>query len=76
MPLVLRRNKGSALTYDEVDDNFVYTLQNFENSGFKVTANTTFISFYKDNTIIARMDGSGNLSVKGNLTAYANTASW
>lgn len=76
MTLTLRRDKGSALTYSEVDDNFVHTLSNFEGGPFRITANNTFISFYSNNSIIGRIDVNGNLSVKGDIIAFANTAGW
>jgi len=76
MTLTLRSEKGSALTYGEMDDNFNYVLQNFENSGFKITANSTYISFYSNNAIIARIDVGGNLAIKGDVIVDANTSGW
>lgn len=76
MTLTLRSTKGSSLTYTEMDENFNHVLQNFESGNFKITANSTFISFYSNNVIIGRIDANGNLSVKGDVTAFANTSSW
>lgn len=76
MTLTLRSTKGSSLTYTEMDENFNHVLQNFESGNFKITANSTFISFYSNNVIIGRIDANGNLSVKGDVTAFANTSGW
>lgn len=76
MTLTLRSTKGSSLTYAEMDENFNHVLQNFESGNFKITANSTFISFYSNNVIIGRIDANGNLSVKGDVTAFANTSGW
>ena len=76
MTLTLRSTKGSSLTYTEMDENFNHVLQNFESGNFKITANSTFISFYSSNVIIGRIDANGNLSVKGDVTAFANTSGW
>lgn len=76
MTLTLRTQKGSALTYAEMDENFNHVLGNFEGGNFKITANSTFISFYSNNVIIGRIDTNGNLSVKGDVTAFANTSGW
>lgn len=76
MTLTLRSSKGSALTYDEMDENFNHVMQTFDNGVFTISANNTHISFYSNNSIIARMDNNGNLSVKGDVVAFANTSGW
>jgi hypothetical protein len=79
MTLTLRRNKGSALTYDEMDDNFLAVQEQFQNGNWSITANNDILSIKYSNTSIAVFSSSElfstenistvSLSVSGPLTA-------
>lgn len=58
MTLKLRSEKGSALTYNEMDANFQYALSEYENGNWSITVENDSLKFKYANTGIITLDAN------------------
>lgn len=63
MTLTLRSTKGSALTYTEMDNNFLHLQGNFGVAPWLVSSNTSSLTFSYSNTVVTSMSSNGHISV-------------
>ncbi len=63
MTLTLRSTKGSALTYAELDNNFLHLQSGFGTPPWAITSNTAAITFSYSNTAVATMTSNGHITV-------------
>ena len=63
MTLTLRSTKGSALTYTELDNNFLHLQSAFGLPPWSVTSNTAALTFSYSNTEVATMTSNGHITV-------------
>lgn len=63
MTLTLRSVKGSALTYAELDQNFLHLQSSFGLPPWSVTSNTAAITFSYSNTAVTTITSNGHITV-------------
>lgn len=67
MTLTLRSTKGSALTYTELDENFLHLQSSFGLPPWSITSNTAALTFSYSNTAVATMTSNGHITVNSVL---------
>lgn len=63
MTLKLRSEKGSALTYNEMDANFQYALSEYENGNWTITVENDDLKFKYANTSIISLDANTGFAI-------------